>query len=141
MQEDELTTSQTEPSVSLKSVKPPSSPTNNTTTWTIGHEQDKKENTPNKSSLETVVQDAEGDILIKVKKGEHYDHMLETHLKKEEVLGVQPTLQSQFKEKHNIPMFEPLVHKDSNLRTSRRQILDESGNPGKLPDFINLSYP
>jgi len=41
LQEDELTTSQTEPSVSLKSVKPPSSPTNDTTTWTIGHEQDK----------------------------------------------------------------------------------------------------
>jgi len=41
---------------------------------------------PNKSSPETVVQDVDGDILIKVKKREHYDHMLETHLKKEEVL-------------------------------------------------------
>jgi len=69
LQEDELTTSQTEPSVSLKLVKPSSSPTNDTTTWTIGQEQDKKENTPNKSSPKTVVQDVEGDILTKVKKG------------------------------------------------------------------------
>jgi len=67
--------------------------------------------------------------------------MSETHLKKEEALGVQPKLQSQFKHKQNTPMFEPLVDKDSNLRTSRRQILDESENPGKLPDFIKLSYP
>jgi len=54
---------------------------------------------------------------------------------------VQPTLQAQYREKHNTPIFEPLVDKDSILRMSRRQILDESENPCILPDFIKLSYP
>ena len=65
----------------------------------------------------------------------------ETHLKKEEVLGVQPILQDQLEEKHNTQMFEPLVDKDSILKMSRRQILDESENPCRLPHFIKLSYP
>jgi len=40
----------------------------------------------------------------------------ETHLKKEEALGVQSTLQAQFKEKQNTPIFEPIVDKDSILK-------------------------
>jgi len=51
-----------------------------TTSWTIGQEQNKKENTPNKSSPETVVQDVDGYILTKVKEEEQYDHLSETHL-------------------------------------------------------------
>jgi len=42
-----------------------------------------------------------------------------THLKKEEALGLQPTLQTQFNEKRNSPKFEPHVQKDSILRFSR----------------------
>jgi len=52
---------------------------NDTTYWTIGHEHDKNENTPNKSSHETIVQDAQVYILTKVKKEEHRDQLLETH--------------------------------------------------------------
>jgi len=64
-----------------------------------------------------------------------------THLKKEEALRVQPTLQAQFKEKQSTPIFRPLVDKDSILRMSRRKIIDESENPCRLPDFIKWSYP
>ena len=67
--------------------------------------------------------------------------MSEVHLKKDEALGVQSTLQAQFKEKHNAPMFEPLVDKDSILRMSIRKILDKNENPSKLLDFIKISYP
>jgi len=65
---------------------------NDTTFWTTGQGQDKKDNTPNKSSFETVVQDVEEYILPEVKREGHYDKPSETHLKKEEALGVQPTL-------------------------------------------------
>jgi len=109
-------------------------------TWTIGHEQDKKKNTPKKSSPETVVQETVGYICTKIKKGEQCDHLSKTHLKKEEALGVQSTLQAQFKEKQNTLIFEPIDDKDSILKMSRRQILDESENPCRLPNFIQLSY-
>ena len=141
LQEDELTTSQIEPSTPLKSVKPSNSPTIDTTSWTIGHDKDKKENTQNKSSPQTVVEVSEGYILTKVKKGKQYDHTSETHLKKKEALGMQPTFHAQFKEKENNPMFEPLVDKDSILRMSIRKILDKNENPSKLLDFIKISYP
>lgn len=90
------------------------------------------ENTPNKSSPETVVQETVGYIRAEIKKGEQCDHLSETHLKKEEALGVQSTLQAQFKEKQNTPLFKPIVDKDFILRMSRRQILDEE----KRPDCI-----
>ena len=57
------------------------------------------------------------------------------------MLGVQSTLETQFKEKENTPIFEPLVNEDSVSRMSRRQILDESENPFRLTNFIKLSYP
>jgi len=57
------------------------------------------------------------------------------------MLGVQPTLQAQFKEKQNTQMFESLVDKDSILEKSRWKILDESENSCKLPKYIKLSYP
>jgi hypothetical protein len=139
-QEEELTTSQTAHAVPLPPIHISSLPTDDTISWTIGQEEDKNENTPNKSFLETIVQENVGYIRTKVKKGEQCDHLSETHLKKE-VLGVPPTLQDQFKEKHDTTMFEPLDEKDSILRISRRQILDESENPFKLPDSIKLSYP
>jgi len=107
---------------------------------TIGQELDKKENTPNKSSPETIVQDTVGYIRTKIKKGEQCDHLSETYLKKEEALGVQSTLQAQIKEKLNAPIFKPIIDKDSILRMSRRQILDESENPCRLPKFIQLLY-
>jgi hypothetical protein len=46
---------------------------NDTTSWTIASENDKKENTPKKSSSETVVQDAEEYILTEVKREEYCD--------------------------------------------------------------------
>jgi hypothetical protein len=132
LNESGLTISQTAHSVPLPHI--------HLSTWTIGQEQDKMENTPNKSSPETVVQETVGCIRAEIKKGEQCDHLSETHLKKEEALGVQSTLQAQFKEKQNSPIFKPIVDKDSILRMSRRQILDESENPCRLPNFIKLSY-
>ncbi|KEH22243.1 hypothetical protein MTR_7g034915 [Medicago truncatula] len=38
-------------------------------------------------------------------------------------------------------MFGPFVDKDSILRTSKHQILDESENPCRIPEFIKLLYP
>lgn len=67
-----------------------------TTSQRIGHEKDKEENTPNKFYPEIVVQDTEECILTEVKREEHCDQLLETHLKKEEALAVQPTLQTCF---------------------------------------------
>ena len=113
---------------------------NDTTSWTIGQEPDKEENAPNTSSHEIVVQDIEEYILIEVKREEQCDPSSETHLKKEEVLGVQPTLQTQFKEKQNAPMFEPILDKVSILRTSKRKLFEESENPRELPSYIKLLY-
>jgi len=78
---------------------------------------------------------------MKVKKGEHYCHLSETHLQKEEMLRVQPTLQGQFEEKQNTLMFEPLVDKDSILKMIKGKIIDESEKPCRLLDFIKLTYP
>ena len=84
--ESELTISQTAHSVPLPHIL--------LSTWTIGQEQDKKENTPKKTSPETVVQVTVGYIRTEIKKGEQCDHLPETHLKKKEVLVVQSTLQA-----------------------------------------------
>ena len=53
---------------------------------------------------------------------------------------MQSTLKAQFKEKQNNPIFKPNVNKDSILRMSKQQILDESENPYRLLNFIQLSY-
>jgi len=54
--------------------------------------KDEEENTPNKPSHETVVQDVEEYILTEVKKEQYCNQSLENHLKKEEVQGGQPTV-------------------------------------------------
>jgi len=59
----------------------------------------------------------------------------------EEALRVQPTHETQFNEKQNALLFEPLVDNDSILRMSRRKIFEESENPCELPNYIKFSYP
>jgi len=54
---------------------------------------------------------------------------------------VQQTLQNQFLDKQNDPLFEPRVDNDSILRMSKRQIFEESENPCELPYYSKSSYP